>query len=76
MNFHSSYLEELAATKSKGLSTTVRAMPAEKMFRELLNYKIYNDFIIPLFDGENFDQSLIIFDDEITCKHDLEESLG
>ena len=32
----------------------------EKKFMELINYKLYVDFIVPLFDGKTFDQYLII----------------
>ena len=32
----------------------------EKQYMELINYKLYVDFIVPLFDGKTFDQYLII----------------
>ena len=32
----------------------------EKQFMELINYKLYVDFIVPLFEGKTFDQYLII----------------
>jgi len=32
----------------------------EKMFMELINYTLYKEFIVPLFEGKTFDQYLII----------------
>ena len=32
----------------------------EKMYMELINYNLFVDFIVPLFDGKTFDQYLII----------------
>ena len=31
----------------------------EKMYMELINYKLFIDFIVPLFEGKTFDQYLI-----------------
>ena len=33
----------------------------EKKYMELINFTLYNEFIVPLFDGKTFDQYLIIF---------------
>ena len=32
----------------------------EKMYMELINYTLYKEFIVPLFEGKTFDQYLII----------------
>ena len=73
MSFISSYLKDLAKTRSNELHLKARSQAAEyylkvlllqystllfnceKMYMELINYKLFADFIVPLFEEKTFD---------------------
>ena len=48
----------------------------EKKFMELINFPLYKEFIVPLFDGKTFDQYLIILIGSIPRQCHFQENLG
>ena len=72
MNFRSSYLENLAKERNEAFNSAEYFLEVmilqyntllfncKKKYMELINFTLYNEFIVPLFDGKTFNQYLII----------------